>query len=359
MLAAAVGLLNGASVGGGSYTVDVFFEDGSKSKYARVGDTLEDKDGNQYEITTWAIFPSDFTSGGSMTVSFITQDVTPATSAGFDSSVFTPGQTDVRPEIKTAGTIGSSSIYSGQNYEYTVTAAWDDGAEANKAIVGDNIVDSEGKEFEITFLDVGRFSSPFRVREVVAEGVAPISGPASLYRATANYGLFQGTPISDPARTVVRNRDDFNIDAKLAELEAAGGGGSGSEISSVMPNNSGATILKAAPVRSSAGEATNSIDLSIESHATSIVGVASGDIIDGASGGVVTSGRVTDITTTAGLDDLLWVSKSGTLTNTPPEIGVGGFVAGDFVVMIGVVVKNETDAGKKDLIVHRQIVGQL
>lgn len=358
MLPEVVGILNGASIGGGNYTMDVFFQDGSKAKFVRVGDTIEDNVGNQYQITTWAISPSDFVSAGQITASFITTDIIPATSAGFDSSVFTPGQVDVRPAVRTAGTIGSATIFSGQNFEYTVSASWDDGVEANKAIVGDNVVDGEGKEFEITFIDAGGFSQPFRCIEVVKEGQTPATGAASLYRNTANYGLFQGTPITDPARTVVRNRDDFNLDSILNDLQSQIGGAN-SGIASTVENNTGSTIVKGVPVRLNSLGDMATIDPAVEAEALATIGVASETISDGASGTITTSGRVTDITTTATFDDYVYVSKFGLLTETKPDIGVSGFVAGDFVISVGVIAKNESNPSLKDLIVNVQIVGQL
>jgi hypothetical protein len=361
MLPAAVGLLNGTSLGGGSYSVDVFFQDGAKAKFVRVGDTVQDNLSNQYQITTWSVFPSDFVSGGTMTVSFITTDTAPATSGGFDSSVFTPGQVDVRPAMKTSGTIGSSAIFSGQDFEYTVSAAWDDGVEAALAVVGDSIVDSEGKEFEITFIDPGGFSQPFRVKEVVAEGQGPFTGAASLYRATVNYEFFQGTPITDPARTVVRGRDDFIIDSILKSLQdqITAGGGSSSGVTATLQNNTGSTIIKGTPVRVNSSGDIEPIDVSVEDEVLASIGLASEDITTGGTGTVVTAGKIEDVTTTATFDDLIYVSKAGQLTNTKPDIGVDGFVAGDFVIAIGVIIKNDVTPAQKDLVVNIQTIGQL
>ena len=346
-----------ASTGGpGTYTATVLFSDAAQGAFVRVGDTLEDRLGNRYEITSWNTSPNDFESGGTLTVDFITTDILPATFGGFgNANVFTPNQVDIRPAVRSAGNIFTQSLSSGQNYEYNLTCSWFD-ASATNVQIGDTIMDGNGKVFIITATDGN--ASTVTVTESEKEGKSPVLGTASLYRPTNFIGAFQGTPVSDPARTNARNRDDFNIDLKLATLENSGGG-SGTYISSTLQNNSGITILKASPVRSIAGEVSGSIDLSVEDQALSVIGVASANIADGASGSIITNGRVVDITTTADLDDTLWVSKSGTLTNSPPTIGVDGFVTGDFVIMIGVIVRNETDIGKKDLIVHRQVIGQL
>ena len=355
MLSASVGILNGTSIGGGNYTMNVYFEDGSKAKFLRVGDTVRDRLGNEYLVSTWSVYPSDFASGGQITSSFITSDTAPATSSGYDATVFTPGQVDVRSPVRTSGVLGSASIYSGQNYEYSVSASWSDGVEAAQAIVGDSIVDSEGKEFEISYLSTGRFAQPFRVIEVIKEGQAPAPGAASLYRPTSNYGLFQGTQITDPARTVVRNRDDFILDAAIAT--SGGGGGSGAEIT--FTNDSGSTIIKGTPVRVDVSGNIGSVDVSTESDAISVIGIAKANIANGADGTIVTNGLLENITISASVQDVVYVSKSGALTNAKPDIGVDGFVEGDFVVCVGVVSENQSNPLQKDLIVNISVVGQL
>jgi hypothetical protein len=364
MLPTTVGLLNGTPLGGGNYTVDIFFQDGSKAKFLRVGDTVEDSIGNQYQVTTWSLFPSDFVPAGQVTVSFITTDTVPATSAGFDSSVFTPGQVDVRPAIKTSGTIFSAGVFSGQDFEYTVTASWADGFQAANAIVGDNITDFEGKEYEITFLDTGRFSDPFRCKEVVAEGQAPSVGTASLYRNTINFGFFQGSPISDPARTVIRNRDDFNIDAFLKNLQdqidvLSSGGAGGASVEMSMVNNSGSSINARTPVRVNATGGVSPVDPSIEDEAFAIVGITKAFASNGSSVDIVTSGRLENIVTSATFDDRVYLSSTGGITEVKPDLGVGGFVAGDFVISLGVIAENQTTPGNRDLIINVELIGQL
>ena len=210
-----VGILNPASIGGGQYTFDLFFEDGTKAKYLRVGDTVKANNGNEYSVDTWAGFSSDFSSGNQVTATFITTDVAPPADSGFNSTLFTPNAVNPLPILQTNGILGNIATFSGQNFEYQLEASWDDNVEANKAQVGDFIVDSNGKPFEVTFLDAGLFADPFRVREVDAVGEDPASGGATIFRPTANFNFYQGGALTDPARTNVFNRDKFFIDSNL------------------------------------------------------------------------------------------------------------------------------------------------
>lgn len=125
------------------------------------------------------------------------------------------------------------------------------------------------------------------------------------------------------------------------------------------PNNTGGTITKATPVTINAVGELDGVDVSVESSALSIVGVAAANIPDGSSGNFVSSGKLTDITTTANLGDILFVDQSGGLTNVKPSIGVGGFSSGDFVISVGVVAKNIDNGSLKDLVLNIQVVGQL
>lgn len=125
------------------------------------------------------------------------------------------------------------------------------------------------------------------------------------------------------------------------------------------PNNTGGTIAKATPVTINASGELDGVDVSIESSALSVVGVAEGNILNGSSGNFVSSGKLTNITTSASLGDVLYIDQSGGLTNVKPSIGVGGFSSGDFVISVGVVAKNIDNASLKDLILNIQVIGQL
>lgn len=126
-----------------------------------------------------------------------------------------------------------------------------------------------------------------------------------------------------------------------------------------IENNSGLTIAKATPVRIDTDGNMRSINVSVEAEALAVAGVARENIISGNSGPVLSSGRVEDIVTTANNGDVLYVAKTGGLTNIKPSIGVGGFVSGDFVIRIGVLYKNEDDPLKQDLLLNISVVGQL
>lgn len=124
-------------------------------------------------------------------------------------------------------------------------------------------------------------------------------------------------------------------------------------------NNTGITINKGVPVRINTSGELDFINVSVEAEAINVSGVASEPITNGSKGSVVNSGKISDIATTAALGDIVYVSKSGSLTNVKPSIGVSGFVAGDFVVMVGIIAKNESNPTLKDLMLNVDVVGQL
>jgi hypothetical protein len=360
MLSNPVGIINPLSIGGGNYTLDLFFQAAGLAPYLAPGDTIKDANSNEYSVVTWSTFPSNFSSGGSVTVSFITADVLPNADAGFFSEVFTPNQVDVRSAVRTPGSLFNISLASGPDYEYNMEASWTINAEANNAQIGDSIVDSTGKEYQITFLEPTKFALPFKAAEVIKEAIPPAAGIATLYRPTINFELFQGTELFDPSRTVVRNRDDFNIDAALQNLQdQINNSGSGSDISFTATNNSGVTIVKGTPVTLDSSGDIKAVDVSIEDEALAVVGVTGETISNGVSGIIITAGKVTDITTTANFDDMVFISKTGALTNIKPDIGVDSFASGDFVISMGVISKNETNPANKDLIMNIQTIGQL
>lgn len=132
-----------------------------------------------------------------------------------------------------------------------------------------------------------------------------------------------------------------------------------SSVSDSRPNNTGSPLPKGTPVRINVSGELDIIDVGVEAEAFSAAGVVLETIANGASGDIINSGKITDITTTAVLGDVVFVSKTGGLTNVKPSIGVSGFVAGDLVIRVGVIAKNEDNPSLKDLIVSLAIVAQL
>jgi hypothetical protein len=124
-------------------------------------------------------------------------------------------------------------------------------------------------------------------------------------------------------------------------------------------SSEGHTISKGTPIYCNASGNAKEVDVSIESEAMAVIGLAQSDILIGTYGKVVSSGLVKDVSIVFSFGDVIYISKTGTLTNVKPSIGVGGFLAGDFVVKVGVVTKNKDDVLKRDIAVNVQIMGQL
>lgn len=124
-------------------------------------------------------------------------------------------------------------------------------------------------------------------------------------------------------------------------------------------NNSGTTIFKGTPVCQKGTGVIDFINVSSESDVFGFIGVVSFNIPNASSGPVVTSGRIENVSVFGSFGDPLYVSKTGGLTTTKPEIGVGGFLALDFVLRVGIITKNETNPVLKDIVLDVQLVGQL
>jgi len=139
------------------------------------------------------------------------------------------------------------------------------------------------------------------------------------------------------------------------------GAGAGTAASGEVPleNQTGSTINKLKPIRVNSLGYMEDIDVSIEAEALACVGVLAANTVNAAQGSVVVSGVLKDITTTADYGEPVYVSKTGDITNVKPDIGVGGFVAGDWVIRLGVISRNTSNPTLKDLIVNVAIIGQL
>jgi hypothetical protein len=123
-------------------------------------------------------------------------------------------------------------------------------------------------------------------------------------------------------------------------------------------NNTGSFLAELTPV--SINAVTGYVDLiDVSNEDTSVIALVANDTPDGQVGELIFNGRVKDVAVTGNFGDVVVVSKSGGLTTIDPEIGVGGFVAGDLVIVIGVLGKNNDDPLKKDLFVSIDISGAL
>lgn len=124
-------------------------------------------------------------------------------------------------------------------------------------------------------------------------------------------------------------------------------------------NSTGVSLSKATPVKIDSIGNLDFVNVSIEADVFALGGVTGELIPDGIRGKIAKSGRIEDITTTASFGDPVYISKTGDLTNIKPSTGVNSFVAGDFIVRVGTIAKNENNPLLKDLILEMTIVGQL
>lgn len=124
-------------------------------------------------------------------------------------------------------------------------------------------------------------------------------------------------------------------------------------------NGSGSTLAKGTMVSVNTNSQLVMVDVSNEVSVQAIVGCTSISIPNAATGSVIDNGRLEDITSSFSIGDALYLGKDGLFTNVKPEIGVSGFVSGDFVVFVGVLVKNEFNISLKDIKLMISVVGQL
>jgi hypothetical protein len=125
-------------------------------------------------------------------------------------------------------------------------------------------------------------------------------------------------------------------------------------------NGSGSTLAMAVPVYVDPTGQIFPLDVSNEVSVQALVGLTGVSIPNAATGSVVDNGRLENITTSFTVGDAVYAGKSTPLTNVKPDIGnIDGFASGDFVIFIGVVVKNEFNPLLFDLKLMLSVVGQL
>ena len=125
-------------------------------------------------------------------------------------------------------------------------------------------------------------------------------------------------------------------------------------------NTTGSSLNKGTPI--AINSVTGDFDLvnvSSETNSRSTFAVAFQDTDISASLNMITSGRIENYSTTANFGDVMYVSKTGGLTNVAPQVGVGDFVSQDWVIIVGVIAKNINNPALKDLYVSISVAGQL
>lgn len=135
--------------------------------------------------------------------------------------------------------------------------------------------------------------------------------------------------------------------------------GSTRQLQSTFQNGSLSTLDKGTVVSVDTSGQIDKVDVSDENSVLGIVGVLGEDTPSAASGLVVDSGRVEDVSMAFSVGSALYLDINGDLSDQKPEIGVGGFDSGDFVVFVGVVVKNEFNPTLKDIKIMISVIGQL
>lgn len=124
-------------------------------------------------------------------------------------------------------------------------------------------------------------------------------------------------------------------------------------------NASGGVIAQCTPVSINGSGQILPVDPSNEASVDAMVGLASVNIPNGANGPVTDCGRLENANISFPVGSPLYVSLSGFLQTDKPDIGVDGFASGNFVIFVGVVVKNEFNPANKDIKLMLTLVGQL
>ena len=125
-----------------------------------------------------------------------------------------------------------------------------------------------------------------------------------------------------------------------------------------LSNNTGLTLAAFTPVKLNTSGQLELLDVSIETDALAFVGVTENAIPNSSDGSVISQGKLSNIGMFS-FGDYVYVSKTSGLTNVLPSEGISGFVAGDFIIRVGVIAKNEANPLDKDLFINSQIVGQI
>ena len=127
---------------------------------------------------------------------------------------------------------------------------------------------------------------------------------------------------------------------------------------SIVLNNTGSVLAMLTPLRVNSSGVLSMINVSDESS-MSVSGITASIIENNSTGTLAFNGVIKNITTAAAFGDIMYISKTGGLTNIKPNIGVNSFLENDFMIRIGVIAKNKDNPSNKDLHLSIGVEGQL
>ena len=124
-------------------------------------------------------------------------------------------------------------------------------------------------------------------------------------------------------------------------------------------NGSGSTIAQGVLVSVNSSGQIAPTDTTSETSVLGIVGFTTVSMPNGSTAQIIDNGRLENITTSFIPGTHLYLDTTGNLTNIQPSVGVNGFIAGDFVVSVGMVVVNQFNPSLYDLKLMIAVIGQL
>jgi hypothetical protein len=140
----------------------------------------------------------------------------------------------------------------------------------------------------------------------------------------------------------------------ISEAQAAGA----TSLNTSLINGSASAVSALNPVTMNTNGDFQPIDVSSD-DSLKIVGVLLATTMPSAAGSIVCNGKIENVSVGLNFGDYVYVSKAGGITNNLPEEGLFGFVAGDWVIRLGVIAKNQLNPTLKDFLVSIQIIGKL
>jgi hypothetical protein len=141
--------------------------------------------------------------------------------------------------------------------------------------------------------------------------------------------------------------------------ENSSGGGTGSAITGTFTNGTGSSIAALTLVSQDSSGNLAVTDISNETKVQGILGVTPASISNSASGSVILSGLIPNVTSGFNPGDVIFLNNLGQLTTTTPDISHSHYVAGDFAVKVGKITVNASNPSNQDFFVEIEVVGQL